>query len=218
MQSPFHVDQVIDLTVGNRKDNKVFRAQVMRCDEKDLVLLVPGFDPLHFVDLLKGTEVVLGVQQGEERYVFTSRMTRHFKNTSPYLVVRRPGREQPIRRVAVARIHRMLDIEYKPGGSPMVRTSRTSGEGARRILLTDVPEPFDVGTPLDLTVRRRNSKNDIRLTGRVSAISRDSGANAAYQIELLLDRIEESQVGALLEIVLSAEEREDDNRIEPLET
>lgn len=215
MHTPFRVDQVVDITIGNRTDNKVFRAQVVRVDNSDLVLHVPGFDPLHFVDLLKGTDVVLGIQENSERYVLTTRMIRHFKNTSPYLVVRSPAKSKPIRREAVAMIHQMLDIEYIPGDGSIVRASESSeGNFPGKIVLNDVPEPFDLGTPLKLSFRGTGGRR-VPLHGRVAGISRDSSAKALYQVVVALDRPDESQMPALLDIIFG--EAESRSKIEPLE-
>ncbi len=216
MHPAFRVDQVVDITIGNRMDNKVFRAQVVGVDHSDLVLHVPGFDPLHFIDLLKGTDVVLGIQEDSDRYVFTSRMTRHFKNTSPHIVVRCPQESAPIRREAVAMIHQMLDIEYTLDEEPIVHASELpDGESPGKITLREVPEPFDLGTHLKVKFRWGGGRK-IEVSGRVAGISRGSSTKALYQVIVALDPVDTRMMPALLDIIFSDEEPR--SKIEPLET
>ncbi len=209
MEARIEVDQVLDITIGGRTDNKVFRAQVARMNGKEIVLHVPGFDPLHFVDLLKGTEVVLRASRGEERMIARSKMTRHFKNTSPYLLVRRPDGMRPIRRTAVAVFSRKLDIEYAPlEGHMLRRSARNDGSSLGTIVLRSVPEPFDVGTPLEVRVRRAGGAPVI-LEGHVAGISTDglSGRDEArYEILYAIDKIAEEHVAALFGMLISPPE------------
>ncbi len=215
MQSLFQVDQVLDLTIGSRMDNKVFRAQVVRLDDKDLVLHVPGFDPLYFVDILKGTDVVLGVEDAGERFVLPSRIMRHFKSTSPYLVVRRPRKTKPIKRKAVAMFRKILDIEYIPYEGSVLRESESPGKNELgKIFLCSVPEPFDIGTPLRVIIRRKGGIV-VDLEGRVARVSRDSSAQTLYQVDYSIERLSEGRVSDLLGILLS--DTEEESNIEPLE-
>lgn len=189
IRDPFLAGQILDLTIGERIDNKLYRAQVAQADDRNLVLHVPGFDPLGFVDLLKGTNVTLRTASKGEPVLGLSRLAEHFKDSSPYLVVRRPKDLIPVRREARASVRVDLDAKYVVKTEPPLRAAGTERKGEGILSLRRVPEPFDTGTLLRVEISDPDG-DPFAVEGRVRHVSRDPEESLRYRIDLAIDALD----------------------------
>lgn len=187
MRDPFLAGQIFEIVIGERIDNKLYRAQVSQADERNLVLHVPGFDPLRFVDLLKGTAITLRTYWKGEPYVGSSRLAEHFKDSSPYLVIRRPTDLAPVERTARACLLADIEARYVVRMGGPVRGAGRPGKGDEGMIhLRRVPEPFDVGTDLRVELESPEGKT-FPLEGRVARVARDPDEPGRYSVSLQLD-------------------------------
>ncbi|MBN1827073.1 MAG: hypothetical protein JW958_12515 [Candidatus Eisenbacteria bacterium] len=208
MDNSFLVGQILEITIGEKVDNKLYRAQVTQADRRNVVLHVPGFDPLRFVDLLKGTAVSLRTHWRGKPHVGAARLAQHFKDSSPYVVIQRPERLDPVERCASARIEADFEVEYTAPEQRLIREAdRTVRLEEGRIRLYGVPEPFDVGTMLHLSARRDGGR-PIRFEGRVVHVSKDPDDPSRYEMAVAVGTLGADQKEALLDAVLRREEEE----------
>jgi hypothetical protein len=213
MRDPFLAGQILELTIGERTNNKLYRAQVSQADERNLVLHVPGFDPLGFVDLLKGTGVTLRALWKGEPVIGVSKLAEHFKDSSPYLVVRRPKELFPVRREASARVQVELGAKYAVRAEPTIRPAgqeRLAGEGI--LSLCRVPEPFDLGTLLHLELQDPDG-GPFPVEGRVRHIRRDPEDASCYRVDLAVDALDPSLERRLLRAILRPRESAEAGRL-----
>ena len=63
LSEPYDTGQILEILIGEGINNKIYRSQITQADNRTIVLHVPGFDPLRFVDLLKGTKVQIRVSR-----------------------------------------------------------------------------------------------------------------------------------------------------------
>ncbi len=202
MEGPFLTGQILEIAIGERVDNKVYRGQIAQVDEKNLVLHVPGFDPLHFVDLLKGTGVSLRAQWKGRIHYGTSKLAEHFKNSSPYVVVRRPLHLKPIERKASVTVSRDFEVAYAPNEQSPLRPARAGSGNGGSVELRGVPEPFDVGTSLRLRISLQAGE-EIDLEGEVCRVSRDPSDEARYAMVVSIELPDSSRGARLLEALLT---------------
>jgi hypothetical protein len=202
MEGPFLTGQILEIAIGERVDNKVYRGQIAQVDDKNLVLHVPGFDPLHFVDLLKGTGVSLRAQYKGKIHYGTSKLAEHFKNSSPYVVVRRPLHLKPIERRASVTLSCDFEVAYVPHEQSPVRPAHAKRGNGGSVELRGVPEPFDVGTSLRLHFTL-GAKEVIDLEGEVCRVSRDPSDAGRYAMVVSIDLPDSSRGARLVEALLS---------------
>ncbi len=213
MKDPFHADQVLDIVLGDRVDNTVYHAQVTRSDSRQIVLHVPGYDPHHFVDLLKGTPVTLRLRWREGRYIGRTKLVRHFKNTSPYVVVARPGNIRPIKRSARAEFRRDWRIEYERIDRKILRHASADFDGSGHIELGDLPEPFDVGTRLRLRLFLGRGEK-VEIEGHITRIVREHGEENRYSAAFSIDNGDRKTKDVLWRALFSPPEEHAENEDE----
>ncbi len=202
MRDTFHSGQILEIAIGERADNKLYRAQVNGTDSRNLVLYVPGFDPMRFVDLLKGTPVTLRVEWEGEPHLGSSRLAEHFKNSSPSLVIRRPSELFSVERRANAVVPGEVEVRYTVrAGGPIREAASAGANGAGSISLRMVPEPFDPGT--GLTVEMVDSSGEsLIVTGSVRSAKRERVDGLRYAVVLSLDPLDTRRREQLLDILL----------------
>ncbi|MFH1278763.1 MAG: hypothetical protein ABIK65_10335 [Candidatus Eisenbacteria bacterium] len=203
-RGPFLAGQIMEISIGERIDNKIYRAQVSQADERNLVLHVPGFDPLRFVDLLKGTGITLRTYWKGEPHLGSSKLAEHFKDSSPYLVIRRPADLTPVERTARAIVLAEIESKYEVRAERTLRRAdppERNGEGT--IQLRRVPEPFDLGT--DLVVELEDPEGGtFPVEGRVARVTRDPEHPKRYAVTLRIDVLDRSVRERLLNTLLRA--------------
>jgi len=203
---PFLVGQILEIALGERADNKVYRAQVSQADERNIVLHVPGFDPLYFVDLLRGTATILRTHWKGGPHIGASKLSEHFKDSSPYLVIRRPEELVPVERKARAQVAVEIDARYIARDEDPIRTRRPDKpNGSGLIHLRNVPEPFDPGTALVVEIDGIGG-DVVRLEGRVVGIRRDPENRAGYAMTFAIETLDEGQRERLLDVLLQPRE------------
>ncbi|MFH1679828.1 MAG: hypothetical protein ABIH26_04195 [Candidatus Eisenbacteria bacterium] len=201
-REPFFTGQILEIAVGERYDNRLYRAQVAQADNRHLVLHVPGFDPLGFVDLLKGTGVTLRTTWKGEPHLGASKLAEHFKDSSPYLVIRRPSSLAAVRREASARVRADLDAKYVPRAEPPIRAAEPEdASGESTLALCGVPEPFDPGTHLRVELEDEGRKPLI-LEGRVRHVRRDPEEASRYIVDLAIEGLDTCLEQRLLRMLL----------------
>lgn len=207
-RDPFLAGQILEVSIGERIDNKVYRAQVSQADERNLVLHVPGFDPLRFVDLLKGTGITLRTYWKGEPHIGSSKLAEHFKDSSPYLVIRRPADLIPVERKARATMIAEIETRYAVRTErPVRRADPPERNGGGLIQLRRVPEPFDLGT--DLVVEMVDPEGGtFPVEGRVARVSRDPDHPNRYAVTLRIQALDGSVRERLLNTMLHEPDEE----------
>ena len=194
--------QILEILIGERIDNKFYRAQVTQTDHRTIILHVPGFDPLRFVDLLKGTSVRIRVSRDGRPHFGASRLAQHFKDSSPYLVVQRPSTLEPIVRNGIVKISTFLKLEYSaPEVSPILKANDCKNYRNGKLYIHDMPEPFDIGTHLSLNGVDSRGKA-IHVEGCVSSVMRDPDNPSRYAMFLSMNALNQTQKDCLLDAVL----------------
>jgi hypothetical protein len=201
MTDPFHSVPDLEITIGKRINSKVYRAELERFDARNLILHVPGFDPLHFVDLLKGTPVSLRVPMNGTFAFARTKLAKHFKNSSPYVVVRRPDDLVPIVRSGRVTAACNVVIEYEPIIPAIVKLDALEREGWGELMLFGIPEPFDVGTTLRLSWDGEDGK-PVAIEVHVATIGRDPEDEESYAAAVRISQLTDDQKGALLRLLL----------------
>jgi c-di-GMP-binding flagellar brake protein YcgR len=212
MRDPFLPGQIVEIAVGDRADSGLYRAQITQADERTLILHVPGFDPLGFVDLLKGTGLTLRASWRGQPHVGISKLTEHFKDSSPYLVVRRPANLVPVRRKACARVSVELDAKYALKAQSRIRPAEPeSAPGLGWLTLRGVPEPMDPGTRLQLVVEDLEGA-PLELPGSVRRVSRDPEEASSYVVDFAVEKLDPREEHRLLCALLRPPEGEESGR------
>jgi hypothetical protein len=211
-REPFHTGQILEIAVGERIDNRLYRAQVAQADGHHLVLHVPGFDPLGFVDLLKGTGVTLRTTWKGEPHLGASKLAEHFKDSSPYLVIRHPSNLEPLRREARARVRTELRAKYVLKTAPPIRPADPDEASEESLLaLCRIPEPFDPGTCLRIEIEDCDGK-PLSLEGRVRHVRRDPEDASRYAVDLKIENLDGATERRLLRTLLSPRGAEAEER------
>ncbi len=214
MVDPFQTVPYLDITIGKRVNSKVYRAEIERCDARNLILHVPGFDPLHFVDLLKGTPVCLRVPVNGSFSFARSKLAKHFKNSSPYVVVRRPDDLVPIVRSGYLLALQRAEVSYEPIVPAIVKGGvRPDADSRGYLTLCGLPEPFDLET--SLRVSWQDGKNRaMSIIVCVAAIGRDPEDEECYAASVRIDDLSEEQKDGLLRLLLAPAPQADEDRDE----
>lgn len=205
MADPFQTVPYLDITIGKRINNKVYRAEIERCDARNLILHVPGFDPLHFVDLLKGTPVCLRVPVNGSFSFARSKLAKHFKNSSPYVVVSRPDDLVPIVRSGQLLTQKRAKISYEPVTPAIVKQSvAVVSESGQALMLCGLPEPFDPGTSLRISWED-GERGTLSIVVSVGTIGRDPEDEECYAASVHIGELSEEQKDGLLRLLLAPE-------------
>ncbi|NNE08061.1 MAG: hypothetical protein HKN20_05810 [Gemmatimonadetes bacterium] len=211
---PFQTVPYLDITIGKRVNNKVYRAEIERCDARNLILHVAGFDPLHFVDLLKGTPVCLRVPVNGSYSFARSKLAKHFKNSSPYVVVRRPDDLVPIVRSGRFLTEQRVEISYEPVVPAIVKAgAKEGGDSWGYLTLCGLPEPFDRGTSLRVSWHDGRER-EMTIVVCVAAIGRDPDDEDRYAASVRIDGLSDEQKDGLLRLLLAPGPEADDDRDE----
>lgn len=211
---PFQTVPYLDITIGKRVNNKVYRAEIERCDARNLILHVAGFDPLHFVDLLKGTPVCLRVPFNGSFSFARSKLAKHFKNSSPYVVVRRPDDLVPIVRSGRFLTQQRVEISYEPIIPAIVKAGAHRGADSwGHLTLCDLPEPFDQGVSLRVSWQDGKERM-MSIVVCVAAIGRDPDDEDRYAASVRIDELSDEQKDGLLRLLLAPGPEADHDRDE----